>query len=42
MFNYSELYSKDELEAIGKDERTHLNVKGRFNVFNFRANYKRY
>ena len=42
MFDYSYLYSKEELESISKDERQALNVKGRFNQFNFRANQKRY
>ena len=42
MFDYSELYSQEELDSISKDERKQLNVKGRFNQFNFRANQRRY
>jgi hypothetical protein len=42
MNDFSCLYNKQELEEISKDERVKLDVKGRFNEVNFRANVKRY
>jgi hypothetical protein len=38
MFDYQFIYTKEELAKIKEDERQTLNVKGRFNEINFRAN----
>lgn len=42
MFDYSHLYTKEEIDSFRDDERKMLNTKSRFNLVNFRANQKRY
>lgn len=41
-FDYSFIYTPEELDKIKEDERHLLNVKGRSNMVNFKANQKRY
>jgi hypothetical protein len=42
MNDYSHLFSANEIDSLYKDERQKLNIRGRFNVINFRANQNKY